>query len=53
MVEFTDRNGNVLQGKIVHQYNAFEGGTRYIIQTADNKQYRCIIDNGIYKEYIA
>ena len=53
MVEFTDRNGNILSGKIIHQYNAFEGGKRYIIQTSSGKEYRCIIENGIYKEYVA
>ena len=53
MVTFTTRNGEVLTGKLVHQYNAFEGGRRYVV-AVNGKEYRCIRDEaGNYKEYVA
>ena len=53
MTEFTTKNGEVLQGKLVHQYGAFEGGMRYIFELQNGKQYRCIKVDGKYIEYVA
>lgn len=53
-VMFTDRNGEGRYGRIVREYGAFEGGTRYIIQDETNGQdYRCVKKNGKYVEYVA
>ena len=50
-ITFIDRNGNKLQGTLVRQYGAFEGGMRYII-SVNNREYRCVMDeNGNYVEY--
>lgn len=52
-ITFTDRNGNKLQGTLVRQYGAFEGGMRYIIDTG-TREYRCVKDeNGNLVEYVA
>ena len=40
-MEFTTRNGEKLNGKLIHQYPAFEGGIRYIIEVNGN-EYRCV-----------
>ena len=53
MIEFITRDGEVLQGELVHSYGAFEGGMRYIFQTADGKEYRCVKDDDKYVEYVA
>ena len=41
---FVTREGNVYDGILIHQYMAFEGGTRYIIRH-DGKEYRCVKDD--------
>lgn len=52
MVEFTTKNGEVLTGKIVHSYGAFEGGMRFII-LSNGREYRCVKDsNGNFVEYV-
>ena len=43
-MEFTTANGEKLEGVIVHQYPAFEGGMRYVLATGNGAQYRCIKD---------
>lgn len=53
MTAFTTKDGITLHGTIVHVYGAFEGNVRYIFETEDGKQYRCIKVNGQYKEYAA
>ena len=54
MITFIDRNGNILEGKMVYKYSAFEGGMRYIIKVG-NVEYRCVRDEriGQYVEYVA
>ena len=52
-VMFKDRNGEGRYGRIVHEYGAFEGGVRYIIQDETNgHEYRCVRANGEYKELV-
>ena len=52
MFKFTTKNGEVLQGKLVHQYGAYEGGMRYIF-SANGKEYRCVkLITGEFVEYI-
>lgn len=41
---FRTREGNIHEGKLIRQYGAFEGGTRYII-LYNGKEYRCVKDN--------
>lgn len=53
-MRFTTKNGEVLEGKLVHQYGAFEGGMRYIFRTENGREYRCIKDtDGNFVEYVA
>lgn len=48
---FKTVDGITKEGYIVRQYNAFEGGMRYIFKT-DNGEYRCIKNkNNEYVEY--
>lgn len=50
--KFTTHNGEVVEGTIVRQYLAYEGGMRYIFSTAKG-EYRCVKDsNGNYVEYV-
>lgn len=49
MITFTDKNGIEKNGVLVHQYVAFEGGMRYIIEV-DGVQYRCVEKDGKYIE---
>lgn len=52
-LQFTTRNGEKMDGVIVHQYYAFEGGMRYIFRT-DNGEYRCVRDeDGNFVEFVA
>ena len=53
MKEFiTTRNGVTIEGTLVRQYLAYEGGMRYIFKTA-NGEYRCVKDeNGNYIELV-
>ena len=52
MTEFKTKNGEVLQGKIVKIYGAFEGDVRYIF-SANGREYRCIKDSdGNYVELV-
>lgn len=57
MWTFITKDGERKEGKLVHQYPAFEGGMRYIFQTDTGRQYRCIredTENGFrYVEYVA
>lgn len=49
----TLRNGVVVEGYLVRQYGAFEGGMRYIFRTS-NGEVRCVKDaDGKYVEYVA
>lgn len=41
VITFTAKDGTQITGNLVHQYPAFEGGMRYIIEN-HGKQYRCI-----------
>lgn len=50
-VQFTTRDGIEMNGVMMRQYPAFEGGMRYII-VADNREYRCIQVDGKYVEYV-
>ena len=53
MVRFTTSSGEVKYGVIIRVYQAFEGGTRYIVKT-DSGEYRCVKDDsGRYAEYVA
>ena len=52
-IQFTNRDGIRLVGRIIREYSAFEGGMRYIFETADGRQYRCIKVDGQYVEYVA
>ena len=53
MIEFTTKNNETLNGRLVNTYEAFEGGTRYIFETENGSQYRCIKVDGKYIEYVA
>ena len=45
------RNGEVVKGRLIRVYNAFEGGKRYIFQI-NKGEYRCIKnENGEFVEY--
>ena len=47
------RSGEMIVGYLVRQYEAFEGGMRYIFRT-DRGECRCVKDDrGNYKEYVA
>lgn len=49
----TLRNGVMVEGYLVRQYRAFEGGMRYIFKT-QNGEVRCVKDaNENYREYVA
>jgi len=53
MVDFTTTKGEVLTGNLVREYQAFEGGIRYIIRTSQG-EYRCVKDaTGKLIEYVA
>lgn len=52
VVSFKDKDGSVLLGKIMHIYPAFEGGVRYIIEVPTGREYRCICEDGKFKEYV-
>ena len=48
----TLKNGVVVEGYLVRQYGAFEGGMRYIFKT-QNGEVRCVKnENGNYVEYV-
>ncbi len=52
--DFTTSKGEKLNGTLVNQYTAFEGGTRYIFECENGRQYRCIKNaSGEYVEYVA
>lgn len=52
-VMFKDRNGEGRYGEIVREYEAFEGGMRYIIRDETNgREYRCIKKNGKFVELV-
>lgn len=52
-VSITTKNGVTIEGTLVRQYRAFEGGMRYIVRTS-NGEYRCVKDSyGNYVEYVA
>lgn len=51
--KFITKDGKVLEGQIIHRYPAFEGGMRYIFKTDDGKEYRCILVDFKFKEYVA
>lgn len=50
---FKTKNGEILEGQLIHQYPAFEGGMRYIFRTDTGKEYRCILKEFEYIEYVA
>ena len=50
-VQFLAKNGEMKEGHLVRQYEAFEGGTRYIIQCG-TAEYRCIKQEGILIELV-
>ena len=52
MFEFKTRNGEVLKGKLVYQYPAFEGGMKYIFDV-NGRLYRCVKLDGQFVEYVA
>lgn len=53
MIEFKDREGNKVSGRIVKQYRCFEGHMRYIFEDVNGRQYRCIEnENGEYEEEV-
>lgn len=52
-IQFTDKDGKVLVGRVTYAYSAFEGGMRYVVLVG-NKEYRCIKDaDGKFLEYVA
>ena len=51
MIEFTTRSGEKKSGKLVHQYPAFEGGMRYIIEV-NGVQYRCVKSGDQFVELV-
>lgn len=51
MITFTTRTGEIKQGQIIHQYPAFEGGMRCIVQS-EGREYRCVREGAEYKELV-
>ena len=50
--QITTINGKVIEGTLVRQYLAYEGGMRYIFSTTSG-DYRCVKDeNGNYVELV-
>ena len=50
--EFQTKEGERKIGKLINAYRAFEGGERFVFETPDGKEYRCIInEKGEYIEY--
>lgn len=50
---FKTRKGDILAGRLIHSYSAFEGGMRYII-SVEGKEYRCVKDGeGRLIEFVA
>ena len=51
METITLKTGEQVQGKLIYQYGAFEGGMRYIFKT-DRGEIRCVKDkDNNYIEY--
>mgnify|MGYP007069888360 FL=1 len=50
--QFTTKDGIQKTGQLIRQYEAWEGGMRYIFRT-DNGEYRCVKDEyGNYRELV-
>lgn len=52
-VNFTTRDGDNVEGIIIRNYLAYEGGMRYIIVDISGREYRCVKDDdGNYIELV-
>lgn len=51
-VEFTTKYGERKFGRIINEYMAFEGGKRFVIKTDMDEEYRCVLNDGVYVEYV-